>query len=82
MGSLAPQEKNGITLMVAILSLSSARVLVLIMAGIEQPNPMIIGMKALPESPNLRNILSRMNATRAMYPLSSIMEKNMNSTRI
>jgi len=54
------------TRIVATLSLSSARVRVLIIAGTEQPNPMIIGMKALPESPNLRNILSSMNATRAI----------------
>ena len=70
------------TLIVAVLSLSSASVRVLIIAGMEQPKPIIIGINALPESPNLRKILSRMNATRAIYPLSSRMLKNMNSTRI
>ena len=82
MGSFAPQEKNGITRTVAVLSFSSASVLVLIIAGTEQPKPMIIGRNALPESPNLRNILSRMNAIRAIYPESSRIEKNKNNTRI
>ena len=81
-GSFAPQEKNGITRTVAVLSFSSASVLVLIIAGTEQPKPMIIGRNALPESPNLRNILSRMNAIRAIYPESSRIEKNKNNTRI
>ena len=66
MGSFAPHEKKGITRIVAVLSLSSARVRVLIMAGSEQPKPIIMGMNALPESPKRRNILSRMNATRAI----------------
>ncbi len=66
MGSLAPHEKNGITRTVAVRSCSSASVRVLIMAGSEQPKPMIMGMNALPESPNLRKIRSKMNATRAM----------------
>ena len=66
MGSFAPHEKKGMTRMVAVLSLSSASVLVLMVAGMEQPKPMIMGMNALPESPNLRKMRSRMNATRAM----------------
>ena len=66
MGSFAPHEKKGMTRTVAVRSCSSASVRVLIMAGSEQPKPMIMGMKALPESPNLRKILSKMNATRAM----------------
>ena len=66
MGAFAPQVKNGMTRFVMILSFSSASVLVLTAAGTEQPKPMIIGMNARPESPNLRNALSRMNATRAI----------------
>ena len=65
-GSLAPQEKNGMTRIVAVRSFSSARVRVLIIAGTEQPKPIIMGRNARPERPNLRNILSRMNAIRAM----------------
>ena len=66
MGSLAPQLKNGITLTVAVRSFSSASVRVFIMAGMEQPKPIIMGINALPDKPNLRNILSRINATRAI----------------
>ena len=65
-GSFAPQLKNGITRIVAVRSLSSASVLVLIIAGTEQPKPIIIGINALPESPNFLKSLSRMNATRAI----------------
>ena len=82
MGSFAPQEKKGITLIVAVLSFSSASVLVLIIAGTEQPNPIIIGINALPESPNFLNALSRINAIRAIYPESSKIEKNKKSTSI
>ena len=81
-GSFAPQEKNGITLIVAVLSLSSASVRVLTIAGTEQPNPIIIGMKALPDKPKLRNILSKIKATRAIYPVSSKMAKKRNNTKI
>ena len=65
-GSLAPHEKKGITLIVAVRSLSSASVLVFIIAGTEQPKPIIIGRKALPDSPKRRNILSRINAILAI----------------
>ena len=65
-GSFAPHEKNGITLIVAILSCSSANVLVLIIAGTEQPKPIIIGRNALPVKPNFLNILSRINAILAI----------------
>ena len=81
-GSFALQEKNGITLIVAVLSLSVAKVLVLVIAGIEQPKPIIIGIKALPLTPNLLKILSRIKATLAIYPLSSNIEKNKNSNKI
>ena len=62
MGSFAPQLKKGMTRMVATLSFSLARVRVLIIAGTEQPKPIIIGINALPERPNLRKILSSINA--------------------
>lgn len=66
MGNLAPQEKKGITRMVAVRSFSSASVRVLIIAGTLHPKPMIMGMNARPETPKRRKIRSRMNATRAM----------------
>ena len=81
-GSFAPHEKNGITLIVAVFSFSSAKVRVLIIAGTEQPKPIIIGMNARPDKPNLRKILSKIKATRAIYPVSSIMEKNRNKNKI
>ena len=81
-GSLAPHEKKGITLIVAILSSSSAKVLVLIIAGTLHPNPIIIGRNALPDKPNFLNILSRINAIRAIYPVSSNIEKNKNNNNI
>ena len=82
MGSFAPQEKKGITRIVAVRSFSSARVRVFIIAGTEQPKPIIMGRKALPERPNLRNILSRINAIRAIYPESSKIEKNKKRTKM
>ncbi len=73
--AFAPQVKNGITRIVLILSFSVASVRVLIIAGIAQPKPIIIGIKARPETPNLRKIRSNIKAIRAIYPLSSIIEK-------
>ena len=74
-GSLALHEKNGITRTVAILSFSVANVLVLVIAGTEQPKPIIIGINALPLTPNLLKIRSRIKATRAIYPVSSKIER-------
>ena len=47
-------------------SRSLARVLVAITAGTEQPKPMSMGTKLLPERPILRSSLSITKATRAM----------------
>ena len=65
-GNFAPQEKKGMTRIVAVRSFSSASVLVFIIAGTEHPKPIIIGINARPESPKRRNILSIMNAIRAI----------------
>src|SRR5699024_4519551 len=81
-GNFAPQEKNGMTRIVAVLSFSSAKVRVLMVAGNEHPNPIIIGIKALPDKPNFLNILSKINATLAIYPESSKIEKNKNKIKI
>ena len=81
-GNFAPQEKKGITLIVLVLSLSSAKVRVLIIAGTLHPKPIIIGINARPDKPNFLKILSRIKATRAIYPVSSIIEKNKNKTKI
>ena len=61
--------------MVILLSLSLGRVLVAITAGTVQPKPMSIGTMLLPESPIRLRSLSITNATLAMYPLSSSMER-------
>ena len=82
MGSFAPQEKKGMTRIVAVRSLWSASVRVLIIAGTLHPKPIIMGINALPETPKRRNTRSRINATRAIYPLSSRIEKKRNKTRI
>ena len=81
-GNLAPQEKNGITRTVAVLSFSSAKVLVLIIAGTEHPKPIIIGIKERPDKPNFLKIRSKIKATRAIYPESSRIEKNKNKNKI
>lgn len=81
-GAFAPHVKNGITRLVITRSFSSASVRVLIAAGTEHPNPMIIGMNARPDNPNFRNALSSMNATRAMYPESSNIEISKNKNKI
>ena len=81
-GNFAPQEKNGIVLIVRVRSLSSIRVRVFTIAGTEQPKPIIIGINALPETPKRRKIPSRINATRAIYPVSSKMESKHNNTII
>ena len=57
---------KGMSRMVMRRSRSLARVLVAITAGTEQPKPMSMGTKLLPERPILRSSLSITKATRAM----------------
>ena len=49
-------------------------------AGTVHPNPISIGTKLRPESPILRNSLSITNATLAMYPESSKIDRKKNNT--
>ena len=63
-------------------SLVEGSVLVDIAAGTEQPNPIRSGTMLRPESPILRRSLSITKATRAMYPLSSSIERKKNMTTI
>ena len=81
-GSLAVQLINGVRSIVIFLSLSLVSVLVAITAGTVQPKPISIGTILLPDSPILRRSLSIMNATRAMYPLSSISDRKKNKVTI
>ena len=64
---------------VILRSRSEGNVRLAITPGTVQPKPMSIGTTLRPESPILRNNLSITNATRAMYPLSSSMERKKNS---
>ena len=54
------------SMIVILLSFSSSMVLVAIIAGTPQPVPTTIGINDFPESPNLLNILSNINATLAI----------------
>ena len=63
---LAPQGMNVARMTVMRWSRSFSIVRDAMTAGTPQPLPTSIGMKDLPESPNLRNRRSMMNATRAM----------------
>ena len=65
-GSFAPHEKNGESIIVSLRSFSSSNALVATMPGTAQPKHMSSGINALPDSPNLRQARSRINATRAM----------------
>ena len=64
--------------MVFNLSRAEGNVRVAITAGTEHPKPIKRGTIERPESPSLRSSLSDTNATRAIYPLSSIMLRKKN----
>ena len=63
-------------IIVILLSASFSIVRVPITAGTPQPVPIKIGMKDLPDKPNLRKSLSMINAILAIYPESSRIAKN------
>ena len=71
---------NGMSRMVRRLSCEEGRVRVAITPGTEHPKPISIGTMLRPERPSLRSSLSETNAMRAMYPLSSSMDRKKNST--
>lgn len=52
------------------------------MAGTPQPEPISIGMKDFPDSPNLRKARSRMKAIRAIYPQASRNARKIKKTTI
>ena len=81
-GSFAVQLINGVSSMVIFRSRSLVRVRVAITAGTVHPNPINIGTMLRPDKPILRNSLSITNATRAIYPLSSIRDKKKNRVTI
>ena len=65
-GSLAWHGINVVSMIVIFLSLSFSIVRVAIIPGTPHPELISIGMNDLPESPNLRKILSIIKAIRAM----------------
>ena len=81
-GSLAPQGIKVVVIIVILRSLSFSIVRDAITPGTPQPEPISIGIKDLPDSPNLRKILSMINATRAIYPQDSRNARKINNTSI
>ena len=65
-GTFAPQGMNVVVMMVIRRSRSFSMVRDAITPGMPQPVPMSIGMKDLPDRPNLRKIRSSTNAIRAI----------------
>ena len=65
-GSFAPQGINVVVIIVMRRSRSFSMVLEAIMPGMPHPEPISIGIKDLPERPNLRKIRSITNAIRAI----------------
>ena len=65
-GIFAPQGIMVVVMIVMRRSFSFSMVFVAMTAGTPQPEAMSIGMKDLPDSPNLRKMRSMMNATRDM----------------
>ena len=80
-GIFAEQLINGVSIIV-MRSRSDASVRVAIIAGTVHPNPISMGTKLRPDRPNLRSGLSIIKATRAMYPVSSSIERKKNSVTI
>ena len=81
-GSFAPQGINVVVIIVIRRSLSFSIVRVAMIPGTPHPEPIRNGMKLFPERPNLRKILSMINATLAMYPQSSRIERKKNTIAI
>ena len=81
-GSFAPHGIKVVVMIVIRRSLSFSIVREAMIPGTPQPEPISIGIKDLPERPNLRNTRSMMNATRAMYPHPSRNARKINRIRI
>ena len=81
-GSFAPHGIKVVVITVILRSRSFSIVLEAMTPGTPHPLPINIGMKDLPERPNLRKIRSMINATRAIYPQDSKNARNKKSTSI
>ena len=81
-GSFAPHGINVVVIIVILRSLSLSIVLDAIIPGTPHPLPINIGINDFPERPNLRKILSIINATLAIYPHDSRNARNINNISI
>ena len=81
-GNFAPHGMKVVVMIVILLSRSFSIVREAIIPGTPHPVPISIGMKDLPDKPNLRKILSMINAIRAIYPQDSRNARKMNNTSI
>lgn len=81
-GILAEQDMKGVSMMVIRRSRSFSSVRAAITPGTEQPKPMSMGTKERPDKPVRWSSLSIMKAARAIYRLSSRIERKKNSSRI
>ena len=70
-GSLAPQGMKGVSMAVALLSLSFFMVRQAMIPGMAQPVPITIGITDFPDSPTRLKIGSSTTVALAMYPQSS-----------
>ena len=81
-GTLAPQGMKVVVMTVMRRSRSFSMVRLAMMPGTPQPTPISMGIKDLPDRPNLRNTRSSTKAIRAMYPHASRKASRRNSTSI
>ena len=81
-GTFAPQGIKVVVIIVIRRSRSFSIVRDAMIPGIPHPVPINIGMKDLPERPNLRKIRSSTKAIRAMYPHASRNARSRKSTSI
>ena len=70
-GSFAPHGINGVSMAVALLSLSFRMVRHAMIPGIAHPVPITIGITDFPDKPTLLKIGSKTTVARAIYPQSS-----------
>ena len=81
-GIFAPQGIKPVVMIVILRSRSCSIVRLAIIPGTPHPVATNIGIKLFPLKPNRRKIRSMINATRDMYPTSSIIDNNKNRTKI
>ena len=81
-GSLALHGMKVVVMIVIRRSFSLSIVRLAMMPGTPQPVPISIGIKDLPDNPNLRKIRSMIKAIRAIQPQSSRIARNRKSTSI